>query len=137
MSVNLDRDLIRRFEAGLDPNDLEASELPARVLGYGEISTVFQIADDADLAYKRMPLFASRAEAEQYIAHYRQYCQKLREAGLVLPDDETLVVDQPGRPTVLYIGQKQLPADRFCHQLIRSMNEHDFTLLVEKICAEI
>ena len=137
MSVNIDRDLIRRFESGLDPIDLEASEIPVHVLGYGEISTVFQIGDGTDLAYKRMPLFHSRAEAEQYITHYRQYCQWLREAGLVLPDDETLVTDQPGRPTVLYIGQKQLPAERFCHQLIRSMNEHDFKLLVEKICAEI
>ena len=55
MHLAIDCDLLRQFEEQLDPLCPEAGEIPARVLDYGEISTVFAIGDD-DLAYKRMPI---------------------------------------------------------------------------------
>jgi len=43
------------------------------VLGYGEISTVFQIGTDRYRAYKRMPLFETRKAAEDYVETYQIY----------------------------------------------------------------
>ena len=34
------------FESGLDPLNLNQSKIPAKVIGYGEISTVFEIEGD-------------------------------------------------------------------------------------------
>jgi hypothetical protein len=39
-------ELLHRFERGLDPQEPERSQIPATVLGYGEISTVFAIGGD-------------------------------------------------------------------------------------------
>jgi hypothetical protein len=66
----VDLDLLREFELGLDPQHPERSRIPARILGYGEISTVFEIQAEGmqDLALKRLPLFHTREEVERYRA---------------------------------------------------------------------
>ena len=69
--MRIDHQLITAFEKGLDPQNLPGSVLPAIVLGYGEISTIFQIGDDEGIAYKRMPLFDSCSAAEAYLDQYR------------------------------------------------------------------
>ncbi|MCR4438213.1 MAG: hypothetical protein QHJ34_04120 [bacterium] len=43
LSISVDAELLQRFERGLDPRVPERSAIPARVLGFGEISTVFAI----------------------------------------------------------------------------------------------
>lgn len=55
MKINVD--LLKEFETGLDPSHPESSKIPAKVLGYGEISTVFAIKGEPKLACKRMPIF--------------------------------------------------------------------------------
>ena len=56
--------LLQAFEQGFDPEHPERGQLPARVLGNGEISTVFEIQVDElrGLAFKRLPLFYSAQE---------------------------------------------------------------------------
>ncbi len=41
--MQVDIELLKEFESGLDPAHPEQSRIPARVLGYGEISTIFEI----------------------------------------------------------------------------------------------
>src|SRR5512138_1695629 len=69
----IDYDLLNRFEAGLDPRHPERGDVPGRVIGYGEISTVLEIstADKNNLAYKRVPIFRSGEEVERYEALYK------------------------------------------------------------------
>ena len=52
--------LLVQFEIGLDPQNLKDSPIPATIIGYGEISAIFQIADNPDVAFKRLPLFSDR-----------------------------------------------------------------------------
>ena len=61
----IDLTLLGEFEQGLNVRWPEKSRIPARVLGYGEISTVLEIqaAPAEGLAYKRMPMFRDEAEA--------------------------------------------------------------------------
>ena len=83
----LDLDLLQEFEHGLDPAHPERSRIPAEILGYGEISTVFAIhaAGLAGLAFKRLPLFRSRDEADRYGAVLAEYVRILTaEIGLKL-----------------------------------------------------
>jgi hypothetical protein len=116
----IDPDLLRRFEESLEPRKLEAS---ADLLGCGEISSVFAMGRDPGLAYKRLPLFASPPQARAYAESHRRYTALLREAGLELPEDDTAVVEVPGRPVVLYVAQRRLPPERFGHALIHRMDE--------------
>jgi hypothetical protein len=135
--MNIDHDLLKKFEAGLDPQNLKNSSVPAVILGFGEISTVFQIGGCADIAYKRMPLFQNIASAERYAGQFLEYCNLLAESGLKLPESGTGIVALPGRPVVLYIAQKILPPERFAHKLIHVLNPDETGKMMEKILSRI
>jgi len=77
--MKIDVDLLKEFESGLEPSRPEASKIPAKVLGYGEISTVFQIEGQEDFACKRMPIFQSQEELDQYRVLYDEYNQLLKD----------------------------------------------------------
>ena len=135
--MKIDKDLLQRFEEGLNPQQIGRSAIPAQLLGYGEISAIFRIQGDDRAAIKRMPLFSDRDTAEKYIELYREYCRLLIAAGLNLPEDDTAVVHVHGRPVVVYIAQERLPADRFGDQLVRSLDEQSCFQLVEQVAGEI
>lgn len=136
-SAALDRDFLAGFEASLSPQDPGAADPPAAILGYGEISSIFQIGNDKRFAFKRMPLFKEIPSAEAYIAQYGEYCRLLREAGLKLPEDRTELIAISGRPVVLYIGQRLLPSERFGHRLIHTLDREKAELLIQKVAEAI
>ena len=83
--LSVDREFLERFETGLDPQHPETSRIPARILGYGEISSIFAIEGMPAVAFKRMPIFSTVPEAESYAAMFHTYSRHLTEAGLTLP----------------------------------------------------
>jgi len=135
--MGLSRERLQEFENGLDPRNPLASTIPCKILGYGEISTVLQIDDDQHTAAKRMPLFASFAAAEEYVLNYNNYCTRLREAGLNVPADSTVIVEGQGGVVVLYILQKQLAPERFCHVLIHTKQGDFINQMAQRITQEI
>ncbi len=135
--MNIDENQLAEFESGLNPQQLELSAIPATLIGFGEISAIFQIGEHSDTAYKRLPLFTDRSSAQIYISKYNEYCKLLVNAGLNLPPDQTIIITVPQRPVVLYIAQKQLPANRFAHRLIHRMATGEIQELFEMIIADI
>lgn len=129
----IDQERLTEFEKGLNPRHIEKSAVPASILGYGEISTVFAIEDDPSIAFKRMPLFRTMEEATAYQKNYEEYCDLLRQAGVWVAPDETAIIEVPGRPVTFYILQERLPPHRFCHKLIHSLGENDFRQMLEKV----
>ena len=120
MNIRIDKLILQEFEEGLDPVHPEKSVIPARILGYGEISSVFEIDGMPGMAFKRMPMFNTREEAEKYIAIYEEYCDSLHAAGIPQPPSETIILEQ-GSVIVLYIVQPILPVHRFGHRLLHTM----------------
>lgn len=131
--MQLNYKLLERFENGLDPQNLNASAIKARVVGYGEISTVFQIDENPGAVFKRMPLFRDRPAAERYAAMFAEYCELLTQLGIYLPESDTIVVEVAGRPVTLYIAQTMLPFDRFGHRLIHTQDENSLKRVIELI----
>jgi hypothetical protein len=110
--VEIQLDFLQEFERGLDALNPEKSQVPCRILGYGEISTVFEIQVDGlrDLAFKRMCIFQTPAELESYIATYHEYIRRLQsEAGLHLPANGYASFERVSGQPVFYIIQKKLP----------------------------
>ncbi len=134
--MDINEELLYHFEKGLNPQNLGGSLIPATILGFGEISTIFQIADYTDLAFKRMPLFSDRASAETYTSKYIKYCRLLIEAGLKLPEHGTCIIQVPDRPVSVYIVQRQFPIARFSHKLIHTLDRKDTHPLLERIVSE-
>ena len=51
--MKIDIDLLKEFERTIDTKQPEKGEIPIKILGYGEISLVFEIiGDPQQLAYK-------------------------------------------------------------------------------------
>ena len=128
---------LEEFESGLEPTALAQSTIPAEVIGYGEISTVFQIQGDDQNAYKRLPLFNNRKVAEDYAQIYDSYCDHLKQIGLNLPEDKTVIITHEQRLVILYIIQRRHTPNRFAHKLIKTYDEQQFAELLKRICAEI
>ena len=138
LSINLD--FLRRFEEGLDPRFPERSEIPARVLGYGEISTVLEIGSGSErnLAYKRMPMFRTEQEAESYETLYREYVQVLQDRiGLqVARNDIVRLADEKKGRVVVYIVQEKFPPEAIGHRAIHRLAQGDVRKLVGAVLRE-
>jgi hypothetical protein len=136
----IDPDLLLRFEAGLDPRHSERNGIPARVLGYGEISTVFEIEAPglAGLAFKRLPIFNTAQEMARYSATYDTYLRLLTdEIGLVLPaQGYAAFLDGAGCP-IFYIMQQQLPAESIGSRVIHVLNRDGVLALVQRALGEL
>lgn len=135
--MELSASLIQRFEEGLVPRDISASRVPGKLLGFGEISAIFEIAEMPGIAVKRMPLFRDRAGAEAYRKNFHDYCAMLGEAGLILPESRTVVAAAPGRPVCLYICQEKLCAGSFGNRLAAAMDPSGALSLAREVAAEI
>lgn len=130
---------LRQFEHALDPQHPDRSAIPARILGYGEISTVFAI-DTPELrgwAFKRLPLFDHHAEIENYRAVFAEYNRLLeQDIGLRLPPrDEAILDGARGRP-IFYIIQKQFPADSIGNRVLRALARERVPALVTRVLRE-
>jgi len=135
--MRIDENLLHEFESGLNPQDLKNSPIPATIIGYGEISAIFQVADNSEVAFKRLPLFSDRPSAEQYTRYHDEYCHLLTEAGLNLPEYETVIIEPVDRPVAVYIAQRLIPFRHFGHRLIHEFEGDNIHRLLETIVAEI
>ncbi|MBN2028124.1 MAG: hypothetical protein JW854_15355 [Actinobacteria bacterium] len=136
----VDVHMLEEFERGLDPRYPERSRIPARVLGYGEISTVFEIHAEGmeGYAFKRLPIFKDRDEIGPYLASYEEYNRILSgEVGISLPPyGHAEFVSDSGRP-VFFIIQKQLPASSIGNQAIHVLPDEEVPVLVTMILREL
>ena len=140
MSLAVNLDLLREFERGLDPQHPEHSRIPATILGYGEISTVFAIQGEGlqDLAFKRLPLFQNQAEIAKYRAAYDTYNRLLEEEiGLHLPAHTWACIEDRAGPPVFYIIQKQLAAASIAHHALHALPTEAILGLVSRVLREL
>lgn len=136
-AIAIDLDLLKAFENGLDPRHPEKSAIPARVLGYGEISTVLEIGSGSGLAYKRLPMFESEEEAAAYEALYRKYVRALSErAGLRVAASETCGFLSDAGRVVLYIVQERFDTACIGHHLIHRLAPEGVRQLVLAVLTE-
>ncbi|MFW9932085.1 MAG: DUF6206 family protein [Candidatus Thorarchaeota archaeon] len=139
MTIYINEDLLREFEEKLNPSKPEESPIPARILGYGEISTVFEVLDESqqDIAFKRMPLFDSIGEVATYSKVYYQYHDWLAKIGVEIPKyGATTVTTHKGR-TVLYLYQKKLPEASIGNKLIHILDLEQVEHLVLIVLREL
>lgn len=137
----IDLEFLRRFEQKLDPEFPERCEIPTKVLGYGEISTVLEIGHGpaCNLAYKRMSMFKSEQEAARYETLYREYIQVLQtRIGLPLvPSDIVRLVDEDTGRIVLYIIQEKLLSKTIGHKAIQHLDRDDVERMILAVLQEI
>ena len=137
-SQTIDVPFLQEFEQGLNPRFPEQSVIPAQVLGYGEISTVFSIeAGDPELAYKRIPSFKSVEEAAGYVTLYDECMAVFAEIGIdIAPGKMVCFEGVNGRYTVIYLVQKKLKPHTIAHKVIHQLDSEQAHGLIAGIFDE-
>ena len=132
-------ELLKQFERELDPQQPEQGPGRPRIIGYGEISTVFTFEDRAlsGRAYKRMAIFEDQSESEYYLKGYFEYNALLEKAGVHVPDHDGFeLTDHQGRP-VLYLSQSLLNPDALAHRAIHDLVPSEAVRMFEVIIGRV
>lgn len=132
---SVDVEILDKFEEGLDTINPYKSRIPLNILGYGEISTVFEIlhSDLEGLAFKRLPIFRDRRSAEDYIELHKRYNDLLGEVGLETPEYGAKIVERKDGIVVLYIYQEKLPPETICNKAIHLLRQEESIRLYTEI----
>lgn len=140
VDLPVDRAALQRFEDLFNPLQPETGPLPAKVLGYGEISTVLAIDSlSPHLAFKRMAMFETESEAAAYTALYAEAMAVLTEVvGLqTVPGALIQIRGVNGRPIIYLVQPKLNPqaiASRAMHLLAAADQVRLFTAVLHEIC---
>lgn len=129
----IDSDLLERFELGLDPHNPQKSVIPARIIGYGEISTIFEILDQSQqgLAFKRLPIFRTHQEMDSYESLFMEYNRLLNDdIGIRVPHYALARVYPAQGNMVMYNVQERLPADSIGNQIIKHLDRDSLAHLM-------
>lgn len=135
--MNINKILIEKFEKQLDPHNISASKISAKLIGYGEISSIFELKEIPEVVFKRMPMFKNFEQAKEYSEKYNRYCKLLSEAGVNLPEDDTIIITKSDKLTVLYIAQKKFNSGLIGNKLIHSLSEKEIKTLAKKVVETI
>jgi len=135
----LDIDTLCRFEGGLNPLEPSKSAMPARIIGYGEISTIFEIGEPSlqGLAFKRLPVFQSTAEMDAYEDLFREYHRVLEEIGITVPWHATVRFTPETGNSVIYCVQEKMAEGSICHQLLHTLDDASILRLFVAVLQEM
>jgi len=137
MKVNLE--LLKNLERSINTIEPEKGSIPIKVLGFGEISLVFEILNDSEhLAYKRIPIFDTEAQVKRHIWAYNAYCHLLdKKVGLNLPAyDVTWFRDDNGT-IQFYCIQEKVAGESVGNRVIHILPKDEIFILVTLILREM
>jgi hypothetical protein len=138
--VEIDMDLLRRFEDGLNPSAPETHAIPSRVLGYGEISTVFEIetAPFAGFALKRLAIFETAVELDAYLTIYDEYHWLLEEEiGILLPPHGYAAFENKNGRPIFYIMQQKVDGRAIGNHALATLSPSDAAILFRQVLQEM
>lgn len=135
----IDKNILIEFEEGLNPLNVEKSRIPARIIGYGEISAVLEVKrkEFENFVIKRLPIFESSWQMELYESAYREYVEVLKKAGINIIDEDCASIKTGDGRFVFYTIQKKIPPEHFCNKIIRKGNAELTKPLLFRVMKEV
>jgi hypothetical protein len=138
--MQVDIELLKEFESGLDPEHPEKSRIPAQVLGYGEISTIFEIDDPStrNLACKRMAIFNTQDEVSHYESIYNNYNTVLqKETGISVPEYGFAWFNTDKGNIIAFDLQQKLPGESIGNRAIHKLDTDNIRTLFLCVLREL
>lgn len=140
MSFNIDIKILKEFEEGLDTRFPEQSKIPARIIGFGEISTVFVIDHPSlkGFAFKRLPIFSKEQEVFEYENSLKEYIELLKnKINIHVLDSEGIKIKTSDQRIVYYIAQPVLPEYSICHKLLHKVSNDDAMKILNSVLVNL
>lgn len=137
--MKIDIEVLKKLEKSIDTSDPEKGEVPIKILGYGEISLVFELLNYPEkIAYKRIPIFDNETQVERHIWAYNEYNRLLKEdVGLNMPEyDVAWFKDEEGK-IQFYCVQEKFPAESVGNSVIHQLSDQDIKTLILLVMREM
>ena len=137
--MKIDIEVLKKLEKSIDTSNPEEGEVPIKILGYGEISLVFELLNNPEqIAYKRIPIFDNETQVERHIWAYNEYNRLLKEdVGLNLPEyDVAWFKDEEGK-IQFYCVQEKFPAESVGNKVIHKLSDQDIKTLILLVMREM
>jgi len=130
--MKIDIDILRKLERSIDTYNPENGEISIKILGYGEISLVFEIVGDPEqIAYKRIPIFDNEKQVKRHIWAYNEYNRILtEEVGLILPDYDVAWFKDDKDKIQFYCVQEKVMSESVGNIVIHEVSNEDINTLI-------
>lgn len=141
-NMEYNHEILKELELNMDATHPEKGKIPIKMLGYGEISFVFEILEPSckNIAFKRLPLFSTEGQVKRHIDAYNRYNQILNdEIGIKIPPQDTawFWMDEKKKKKIsLYCMQEKLNPDSIGNKLIHTLPDPDVKKLFVQILKE-
>jgi len=130
--MNINIGLLKELEKSIDTYHPDKGKIPINILGWGEISLVFELANDPEpVAYKRIPIFDNEKQVKRHVWAYNEYNRLLKEdCGLILPDYDTAWFKDDEGEIQFYCVQEKLHPGSVGHKIIHNISDKEIETLV-------
>ncbi len=137
MDINID--LLKELELTIDTVNPEGGKVPIKILGYGEITLVFEIVNDKyNYAYKRLPVFETREQAKKHEHIFLEYNRFLNEEIKInTPPLEIKWFETDKGKIIFYAIQEKIPSESVGNKVIHQVGKNDIKILVLKALREM
>jgi hypothetical protein len=137
--MNINLDMLKKLEKSINTLNPEGGLIPINILGYGEISLVFELVDDPEkLAYKRIPIFDTEKQVKRHIWAYKEYNRILKEdIGLNLPDYDVAWFKDDKDHIQFYCVQEKIPAESVGNRVIHVLPKQEIFNLILLVMREM
>ena len=137
--MKIDIELLKEFERTIDTIHPETGKIPIKILGFGEISLVFEIIGDPEqLAYKRIPIFENEKQVRRHIWAYNEYCRILeKEVGLILPEHKVIWFFDEKEQIQFYSIQAKINPESVGNKVIHHVSDDEIEILVLLVLREL
>ena len=129
-------EILARFEAQLDPAQPEAAPGVA-IIGYGEVSTVFALAELPGRVCKRMAGFRDGEAVESYTGVVRRYLEFLAAEGVRVVETAIVPIERRRSAPVVYLVQPRLAAEGLGNHLLRCADDARLRTCLDAILSPI
>ncbi|MFX1418405.1 MAG: DUF6206 family protein [Promethearchaeota archaeon] len=130
--MDVNNELLKELERTIDTLNPEKGKIPIKILGYGEISLVFEIIDDpAHLAYKRIPIFDTERQVKRHTWAFNNYNKILHEdIGILLPNQKIIWFKDEEDRIQFYIVQEKVNPDAVGNHVIHQVSDQEVETLI-------
>ena len=137
MKVNIE--LLKELERSIDTINPERGKIPLKILGYGELSLVFEIVNDPqNYAYKRSPIFQNEKQARKHEYIFREYNRILNEElNIKTPPFDVVWFENDDGKIIFYAIQEKIPPESVGNKIIHQVGKKDIETLVLKVMREM
>jgi hypothetical protein len=137
--MKIDIELLKEFEKTIDTIHPETGKIPIKILGFGEMSLVFEIIGDPEqLAYKRIPIFENEKQVRRHIWAYNEYCRILeKEVGLILPEHQVICFLDDNGKIQFYSIQAKIDPESVGNKIIHYISDDEVEILVLLVLREL